>query len=95
MNHYNIFVIFFFNQAKQVSEEPNAPYRTVDNFKELTTTLFKECETVDDLFTRAVGLYGPNECLGTRELLSEEDELQKNGKVFKKVGSSILVNLRG
>ena len=34
---------------------------------------------------RAVRLNGPRDCLGTREQLSEEDELQPNGKVFKKV----------
>ena len=47
--------------------------------------MFHECATLDDLFVRAVGLYGPLDCLGTREVLSEEDEIQRTGKVFKKV----------
>lgn len=60
-------------------------YRTVDCFDRLTTSPFPSCETVDDLFNRAVELYGPNDCLGSRELLSEEDEIQPSGKVFHKV----------
>ena len=29
--------------------------------------------------------YPNNKCLGTRELIAEEDEIQPNGRVFKKV----------
>lgn len=62
------------------------PYRTIDCFDHLTTSPFSECMNIDDLFNRAVELYGPTYCLGSRELLSEEDEVQPNGKVFRKVG---------
>jgi long-chain acyl-CoA synthetase len=72
-------------KARPVSSEPGAAYRTVDNFDTLTTTLFAECATLDDLFLRAVRLYSTHDCLGTRELLNEENEIQPNGKVFKKV----------
>ena len=34
---------------------------------------------------RACRKYPNNKCLGTRELLAEEDEMQPNGRVFKKV----------
>jgi len=64
--------------------DPSAPYRTVDSFTELTTTPFDGCDCLDDLFVRAVELYGPTKCLGTRELISEEDEMQPTGKVFRK-----------
>lgn len=57
----------------------------MDCFDRLTTTPFDECTTLDELFARAVRLYGPHDCLGTRQLLAEEDEVQKSGKVFKKV----------
>ena len=73
-----------------MSDNPGSAYRTVDNFNELTTTLFPECATLDDLFMRTVRLYGSLKCLGTRELLSEEDEVQPNGKVFKKVGYAFI-----
>jgi len=64
--------------------DPSAPYRTVDSFTALTTTPFDGCKSLDDLFVRAVSLYGPCNCLGSRELISEEDEMQPNGKIFRK-----------
>lgn len=70
-------------KAKRI-DSPNVIFRDVDNMEALTTTLFSECATLDEVFCRAVKLYGTNDCLGTREVLSEEDELQANGKVFKK-----------
>ncbi|XP_025080298.1 long-chain-fatty-acid--CoA ligase 4-like isoform X2 [Pomacea canaliculata] len=72
-------------KARPISSDPFAPWRSVDVPGELTTTLFPECVTLDDLFVRAVKLYANEKCLGTRELLREEDEKQPNGRVFKKV----------
>ncbi|XP_077988070.1 fatty acid CoA ligase Acsl3-like [Glandiceps talaboti] len=60
-------------------------YRALDNPDTLTTKVFQECSTLDQLFTRTVGKYGNKRFLGTRELLSEEDEVQPNGRVFKKL----------
>jgi len=45
---------------------------------------FPGYNTIDELYQRAVDLYENADCLGTRELLSEEDELQPSGKVFRK-----------
>ncbi|XP_076436077.1 long-chain-fatty-acid--CoA ligase 4-like isoform X2 [Babylonia areolata] len=72
-------------KAKSVSGEPAGPWRSVEAITDLTTTLFPECVTVDDLFVRAVRMYASTRCLGTREVLCEEDEKQPNGRVFKKV----------
>ena len=36
-------------------------------------------------FRRAVNLYPYRKCLGTREIIKEEDEMQPNGRVFKKL----------
>lgn len=72
-------------KAKPVFDEPEGPWRSVDIPGQLTTTLFPECSTVDDLFLRAVEMYATDKCLGTRELLREEEEQQANGRVFKKV----------
>lgn len=41
--------------------------------------------TLDKVFDYAVKHFSQRDCLGTREVLSEEDEVQPNGKVFKKV----------
>jgi long-chain acyl-CoA synthetase len=42
-------------------------------------------DTVTKSFNYAVKKYGGKSCLGTREILGEEDEVQKNGKLFKKL----------
>ncbi|XP_070173727.1 fatty acid CoA ligase Acsl3-like [Littorina saxatilis] len=72
-------------RAKSVTGDPAGPWRSVESIDKLTTTLFPECATVDDLFIRAVKLYTNSRCLGTRELLREEEEQQPNGRIFKKV----------
>jgi long-chain acyl-CoA synthetase len=42
-------------------------------------------DTVTKAFNYSVQKHGNKQCLGTREVLAEEDELQDNGKVFKKL----------
>ncbi|KAK2573758.1 Long-chain-fatty-acid--CoA ligase 4 [Acropora cervicornis] len=72
-------------QARRVSQFPGAPYRCVERFDSLATSLYDGVYTMDQLFNRAVNLYPYRKCLGTREVLREEDEVQANGRVFKKV----------
>jgi long-chain acyl-CoA synthetase len=43
-----------------------------------------KCSTLDGTWTWAVSRYGSRHLLGTRDILAEEDEVQPNGKVFKK-----------
>ncbi|KAJ8894920.1 hypothetical protein PR048_000227 [Dryococelus australis] len=46
-----------------------------------------ECRGIDTLqkfLHFVVKMYGDKNCLGTRQILSEDDELQPNGRVFKK-----------
>merc|ERR1719369_1110935 len=42
-------------------------------------------DTVTKAFNYAVTKHGEKQCLGTREVLGEEDEVQSSGKVFKKL----------
>ncbi|TMS07380.1 Long-chain-fatty-acid--CoA ligase 3 [Larimichthys crocea] len=42
-------------------------------------------DTLDKMFEYAAKRFPHRDCLGTREVISEEDEQQGNGKVFKKV----------
>ncbi|XP_041363459.1 long-chain-fatty-acid--CoA ligase 3-like [Gigantopelta aegis] len=72
-------------KAVRVADGQSVAYRSVEVKGQLITTLFPECRTLDDLFERAVRLSAIEPCLGTRELLKEEDKLQPNGRVFKKV----------
>ena len=41
-------------------------------------------DTLDKVWNNAVRLYEDKLCLGTRQVLGEEDEVQSNGKIFKK-----------
>uniref|UniRef100_A0AAY5EY26 long-chain-fatty-acid--CoA ligase n=1 Tax=Electrophorus electricus TaxID=8005 RepID=A0AAY5EY26_ELEEL len=52
---------------------------------QLVSQLYVAMDTLDKVFAYAVQRFPHRDCLGTRELLSEEDEVQHNGKIFKKV----------
>ncbi|XP_043983531.1 long-chain-fatty-acid--CoA ligase 4 isoform X1 [Gambusia affinis] len=72
-------------KARSTTGSPEGPYRSVDHFDSLATEGFKGKDTLDKLFKHAVERFGPADCLGTREVLSEENEIQPNGKMFKKL----------
>lgn len=46
---------------------------------------FKPSDTLADLWARSVLLCSDWRCMGTREYLGEEDEVQPSGKMFKKM----------
>jgi len=62
----------------------NGAYRCIANVKELVRG-YDGISTACGLFAEACKKYPNNKCLGTRELIAEEDEIQPNGRVFKKV----------
>ncbi|MBN3289703.1 ACSL4 ligase, partial [Polypterus senegalus] len=72
-------------KAKSTSGKPCGPYRCVDYFDSLVTQGFPGIDTLDNLFDHVFKKFEKLECLGIRELLSEEDEMQPSGKVFKKL----------
>lgn len=54
-------------------------------------TLVKDkIDTLQKVFQYAVHKYTDSNCLGTREILAEEDEVQRNGRIFKKVSLLII-----
>jgi len=61
---------------RDVSSE-NAVYREIIRENKV--------DTITKAFNYAVTKYGSKTCLGTRQVLGEEDEVQSNGKVFKKL----------
>lgn len=73
-------------KARSITGRPEGPYRCIDHFDSLATEDFPGKNTLDKLFNYAVLRFGPQPCLGTRDVLSEENEIQPTGKVFKKVG---------
>lgn len=72
-------------KAKSIKSQAEGPYRSVDRFETLAYMDFPGKDTLDKLFDYAVERFGRGHCLGTRAVLSEENETQPNGKVFKKL----------
>lgn len=72
-------------KARSISRHPAGPYRAVNSQEKLVAWLHIGVDTLDKMFEHAAQRFPQRDCLGTREVLSEEDELQPNGKVFKKV----------
>ncbi|NWR10075.1 ACSL4 ligase, partial [Paradoxornis webbianus] len=72
-------------KAKPVSDKPGSPYRSVSHLDSLANINIPGADTLDKLFDHALARFGKKDCLGTREILSEENEMQPNGKVFKKL----------
>lgn len=72
-------------KARTTSGNREGPYRSVDHFDSLAREDLPGKDTLDKLFRYAVERFGPAHCLGTRDILSKENEVQPSGKVFKKV----------
>ncbi|KAM8768957.1 long-chain-fatty-acid--CoA ligase 3a isoform 1-T2 [Acanthopagrus schlegelii] len=72
-------------KARPLLGRPEGPYRAVNAAKRLVTSLHPGVDTLDKMFEYAATRFPHRDCLGTREVISEEDERQDNGKVFKKV----------
>lgn len=78
-------------RAKAISSlgHPEGPYRAVKAAKRLVTSLHPGLYTLDKMFEYTATRFPHRDCLGTREVISEEDEKQSNGKMFKKVKSEM------
>ncbi|KAA8588499.1 hypothetical protein FQN60_009844 [Etheostoma spectabile] len=72
-------------KARSTTGRPEGPYRSVDHFDSLATEDIPGKDTLDKLFKHAVQRFGQADCLGTRDILSRENEIQPSGKVFKKL----------
>lgn len=72
-------------KACSTSGHPEGPYRSVDHFDSLAREDFPGKDTLDKLFNYAVQRFASAPVLGTRDILSEENEIQPSSKIFKKV----------
>ena len=72
-------------KARTTSGKREGPYRSVDRFDSLAREDLPGKDTLAKLFQHAVQRFGHAPCLGTRDVLSKENEVQPSGKVFKKV----------
>ena len=76
--HFSNFVFNRSNESEIVFESPEKSSKL---YMELVKS---RAETLADAMKWATQKYGPNPCMGTREIIAELDEVQPNGKMFKK-----------
>lgn len=83
-------------KAKVVSkDERSITYRNIDRLGEIYTTLERlKIDTLEKVLRYAAEIHGDKMCLGTRQILAEENEVQPNGRVFKKVCKKKKYNLK-
>lgn len=68
-------------------------YRTVDKPKKIHIDMIRnKVDTLEKMFLYVSKIHANKRCLGTRQILGEEDEVQPNGRVFKKVVYYIIAN---
>lgn len=74
-------------KARPISKDDNQiTYRSVDSPKSMHIMLEREkVDTLEKVLLWVVKMHGDKRCLGTRQILAEEDEPQPNGRIFKKV----------
>ncbi|XP_047665046.1 long-chain-fatty-acid--CoA ligase 4b [Tachysurus fulvidraco] len=72
-------------RACSVSGGPEGPYRAVQCVKHLVQQEFEGVDTLDKLFRYAVDTFTHLPCLGSREVISYDNETQPDGKVFQKL----------
>ncbi|KAJ3590782.1 hypothetical protein NHX12_008730 [Muraenolepis orangiensis] len=81
------------DKARSVSGVVQGPYRALASAKRLASTMHPGVDTLDKMFEHSVQSFPHRDCLGTRELISEEDERQSNGKVLKKEAQQAALSL--
>ncbi|XP_015588101.1 long-chain-fatty-acid--CoA ligase 4 isoform X2 [Cephus cinctus] len=73
-------------KARPIDKTENSiTYRSVDSPGAMYIAIERnKVETLDGMLRWVANIHSGKRCLGTRQILAEEDELQPNGRVFKK-----------
>ncbi|XP_067626598.1 fatty acid CoA ligase Acsl3 isoform X1 [Eurosta solidaginis] len=67
------------------SDDHSLTYRTIEPPREVHVTMLQNnIDTLEKMFNYVAKIHSNKRCLGTRQILSEEDEMQPNGRIFKK-----------
>ena len=70
--------------ARVEHREDAVIYHSVVKASEINVEIERNnLKTMNEVFKHVTNRYGNKDCLGTRQILSEEDEIQPNGRVFK------------
>ena len=80
-------MVLLFTQAVSLTHGDDfILYRSVREISDVHFRFLQDgIDTMEKVFRFAVRQHGQKPALGTREILAEEDEMQPNGRVFKKV----------
>ena len=75
-----------YKQAKPISSDSTQiTYRTADPPREMHLKMVQaDIDTLEKVLKYIAETHKDKNCLGTRQVLSEEDEMQPNGRMFKK-----------
>nr|XP_031846206.1 long-chain-fatty-acid--CoA ligase 4 isoform X1 [Nomia melanderi]XP_031846215.1 long-chain-fatty-acid--CoA ligase 4 isoform X1 [Nomia melanderi]XP_031846221.1 long-chain-fatty-acid--CoA ligase 4 isoform X1 [Nomia melanderi] len=66
-------------------DERSITFRSIDPPKQMHIALEREkIDTLEKMLSWVTKLHNQKKCLGTRQILAEEDEVQPNGRIFKK-----------
>lgn len=66
-------------------DEQSITFRSIDPPKQMHIALEREkIDTLEKMLSWVANLHSEKKCLGTRQILAEEDEVQPNGRIFKK-----------
>lgn len=69
-------------KAKQL--DPSNPYSAWTRTRKPEKTLADGCDTLSQLFDRIVAKYGSKKAFGYRPIVAETEDVQSNGRVFRK-----------
>lgn len=74
-------------KSRAISKDATSvTYRSIDAPGAMHVTLEREkVDTLEKVLVWASRTHANKRCLGTRQILAEEDEVQPNGRIFKKV----------
>lgn len=67
------------------ADDKQITYRSTEPPREVHVKMLQaNIDTLEKMFNYVTRIHTGKRCLGTRDILSEEDEIQPNGRVFKK-----------
>lgn len=72
-------------KGRSVTGNPAGPYRAIGSESDLTAVQRPGIDTLAKMFMNATTKFSLRHCLGTRQVLSEEEELQPDDKILQKV----------
>ncbi|XP_046676781.1 fatty acid CoA ligase Acsl3 [Homalodisca vitripennis] len=73
-------------KAKAVTrDDKSITYRSLESIGEIHSQVLRaKVDTMEKMLLYVVKTFRDKKCLGTRQILAEEDEVQPNGRIFKK-----------